>query len=177
MEKLKFQIKENKTLGTHSFYGVPVFTGTRTQEQLMKLACRNTSYEESIGRAILTEYTKIIQDFLMMGYRCQIGEEFLTVYPNLTLSVKDELNPDKTIKTVATADMVHGANAVTKVGCTVSPKFSKKFALEVGWYKTDKEGNEVTDDATEGNENVNNGTDNTQTNPSSGDDSGNGFGG
>ena len=162
MAKVKFAVKENNAVGTHSFYGVPVFTGTLTSEELLEKALKNTSYEVSMAQGILKEYMKTVQEFLLMGYRCQLGENFLFVYPNLQLSVKDELNADKTVKKTATEDMVKSSMAKGKVGCTVSSKFSKRFDLEVSWSKTDKEGNDIEDDATEGNENVNGQGDNTQ---------------
>lgn len=182
MSKVKFTVKENNAVGTHSFYGVPVFTGTLTSEELLEKALKNTSYEVSMAQGILKEYMKTVQEFLLMGYRCQLGENFLFVYPNIQLSVKDELNQDGTVKKVATEDMIKTSMAIGKVGCTVSSKFSKRFDMEVSWTKTDKNGNELTEeDATEGNKNVENGSDNTQTpsgngdNPSGGD--GNGGGG
>lgn len=162
MAKVKFAIKENNTVGRHSFYAVPAFTGTLTSEELMEKACKNTSYEVSMGRAIISEYMKTVQEFLLMGYRCQLGDNFLFVYPNIQLSVKDELNQDGSIKKAATADMLKGSMAKGKVGCTVSSKFSKRFDIEVSWSKTDKNGNEIEDDATENNENVESGSDNTQ---------------
>lgn len=60
MSKVKFAVKENKTVGTHSFYAVPMFTGTLTSEELLEKACKNTSYEVSMGKAIIAEYMKTV---------------------------------------------------------------------------------------------------------------------
>ena len=51
-------------------------------------------------------------------------------------------------------------NAKSRLGCTVSPKYSLLFASTVSWQKVDKNGNEVDedDDITQGNGNVETGT-------------------
>ena len=46
-------------------------------------------------------------------------------------------------------------NAISRVGSSVSSKYSKQFAQEVSWQKVDKTGAVVDeDDITQGNENV-----------------------
>ena len=78
------------------------------------------------------------------------------MYPNITCSVKDELNPDDTIKKVAEAKDVTASRAKSRLGCTVSSKFSQQFASSVSWQKVDKNGDPVDDeeDITQGNTNV-----------------------
>ena len=50
--------------------------------------------------------------------RVSVGEQFLTVYPNLNASVKDTKNPDGTVKDVATAKMVNVMKGKSyMVGC------------------------------------------------------------
>ena len=90
------------------------------------------------------------------GFRCKLGKDFLTIYPNIQLSVKDGKNPDGTVK-VATAKDVKANNAKSRLGCTVSSKFSDLFEASVSWQKVDKYGNAVDeeeDDITQGNGNV-----------------------
>ena len=97
---------------------------------------------------------KALQRNVLKGFRCQLGKDFLTVYPNLSLSVKDREVNGQTV--VATPDMLNAANGKSRLGCTVSPKFSQKFAQEVSWQKVDQSGApaEEGDDITQGNENV-----------------------
>ena len=78
---------------------------------------------------------KAVQRNVLKGFRCQLGKEFLTVYPNLSCSVKDTKDKEKGEVTVATADMVNATNGKSRLGCTVATKFSNQFAAEVKWQK------------------------------------------
>ena len=65
-------------------------------------------------------------------------------------------------------------NAVSRLGCTVSAKFSAKFAEEVSWQKVDANGNDVAEpgeDITQGNDGPT-GDDNTGGGGNSGGDNG-----
>lgn len=156
MAKIKYVARENTKTGTHSFYAAPVFNGTLSPEELLEEAFDGKSIEPSIGRAAITEYMKTVKRNLLKGFRCKMGDDFLTIYPNIQASVKDELNDDGTVKKVATADMLTANNAKSRIGCTVSAKFSTQFAQAVSWQKTDKTGAAVEEDEdiTQGNENV-----------------------
>ena len=46
------------------------------------------SVEPSIAKACVTEFMKAVKRNVLKGFRCQLGDNFLTVYPNLQLSVK-----------------------------------------------------------------------------------------
>lgn len=143
MAKIKYQAKENTKVGTHSFYASPVFAGTLTTDEILEEALDGKSIEPSVAKAAITEYMKAVQRNVMKGFRCQLGEQFLTIYPNLSLSVKDE--EKNGVTTVATADMLNAANGKSRLGCTVSPRFSSEFAANVSWQKIDSNGIEVDD--------------------------------
>ena len=166
MVKIKYVARENKKAGTHSFYAAPVFNGTLSQEELLEEAFDGKSVEPSIGRAAITEYMKTVKRNVLKGFRCKMGEDFLTIYPNIQASVKDYEDPKTHETVVVTADMLTANNAKSRIGCTVSTKFSAQFAQAVSWQKTDKSGAviEEGEDATQGNENVEGGGDNTQPN-------------
>ena len=57
MAKCKYYAKENKKVGTHSFYAVSVPNGTLTFDEVCEEACENTSIEPSFMKAAGTEYT------------------------------------------------------------------------------------------------------------------------
>lgn len=153
MAKIKYKACENKKTGTHSFFGQPIWSGTLTMKELCKEAFDGKAIEESTAKAAIEEFMKAVQRNLLKGFRCQIGEDFLTVYPNLQLSVKDKVVDGQTV--VATADMLKANNAVSRLGCTVHAKYSKEFANGVQWQKVDGNGTPVEeDDITQGNENV-----------------------
>lgn len=138
MAKVKYYAKENTKLGTHSFYAVPVPNGTLTFNEVCEEACRNTSIEPSIMKAAVAEYMKTVQTNVLKGFRVPVGEQFITVYPNLNASVKDTKNQDGTIKEVATAKMLTANKGKSRLGASVSIKFSQEFATQVSWQKVDE---------------------------------------
>jgi hypothetical protein len=156
MSKIKYTTRENTKTGTHSWYAVPVFTGTLSFEELCEEACDDNTYsiEEMMG--CVSKFMKVVQRETSRGFRCKLGKEFLTLYPNIHCSVKDELNDDKSVKTAAQSKDVKATNAKACLGCTVSKKFSAQFAASVSWQKVDKNGDLVDedDDITQGNQNV-----------------------
>ena len=105
MAKVKYYAKENTKVGTHSFYAVPVPNGTLTFNEVCEEACRNTSIEPSIMKAAVAEYMKTVQANVLKGFRVPVGEQFITVYPNLNASVKATEDKQGN-KTVATAKML-----------------------------------------------------------------------
>ena len=138
MAKVKYYAKENTKVGTHSFYAVPVPNGTLTFNEVCEEACRNTSIEPSIMKAAVAEYMKTVQTNVLKGFRVPVGEQFITVYPNLNVSVKDTKNQDGTIKEVATAKMVTANKGKSRLGASVAIKFSQEFAQNVSWQKIDE---------------------------------------
>lgn len=137
MAKVKYYAKENTKLGTHSFYAVPVPNGTLTFDEVCEEACRNTSIEPTIMKAAVAEYMKTVQSNVLKGFRVPVGDKFLTVYPNLNASVKD--TEDKNgVKTVATAKMLTANKGKSRLGASVSVKFSQEFAANVSWQKIDE---------------------------------------
>ena len=64
-------------------------------------------------------------------------KNFLPVYPNIQLSVKDTEAPETHAPIVATAEMLNAANGRSRLGCTVAAKFSRQFSDEVSWQKVD----------------------------------------
>lgn len=157
MAVIKYTAKENTKTGTHSWYAFPVFTGTLSFDELCEEACDDNTYSVEEMRGCVSKFMKIMQRETTRGFRCKLGNDFLTVYPNIQLSVKDELNPDGTVKKAATAKDVKANNAKSRLGCMVSTKFSAQFAANVSWQKVDKNGNTVDDeeeDITQGNGNV-----------------------
>ena len=140
MAKVKYYAKENTKLGTHSWYAVPVPNGTLTFDELCQEACENTSIEPSIMRAAVTEYMKVVKRNVLKGFRVPVGDQFITVYPNLNVSVKDTKNQDGTVKETATSKMVTASKGKSRLGASVSINFSKQFAMEVSWQKVDETG-------------------------------------
>ena len=137
MAKVKYYAKENTKMGTHSFYAVPVPNGTLTFDEVCEEACRNTSVEPSLMKAAVAEYMKAVKSNVLKGFRVPVGEQFLTVYPNLNASIKDTKDKDGNV-TVATAKMLTANKGKSRLGASVAIKFSQQFANEVSWQKIDE---------------------------------------
>ena len=176
MAKVKYYVKENTKLGTHSFYAVPVVNGTLSFYEVCEEACENTSIEPSLMRAAVTEYMKAVKRNVLKGFRCALGEQFLFVYPNLMCSLKDKKDADGNIIEVATIDKFTLAGAKSRLGASVSPKYSQQFANDVSWQRVDASGAAVEDeDITDnGGETPAPSGDVTPVNPGGGDSGGDG---
>ena len=174
MAKIKYVARENKKTGTHSFFASPVFNGTLTTRELLEEALDGKAMTPSEAEAVIEEFMKAVKRNVLKGFRCKLGADFLTIYPNIKCSVKDGKDKDGN-DFVATAKMVTAANAKSRLGCSVSSKFSQKFAQEVSWMKVDQTGAVIDDedeDITEDNENVDNNGGGNNGNTGGGDNSG-----
>ena len=89
-------------------------------------------------RAAVTEYMKVVKRNVLKGFRVPVGDQFITIYPNLNVSVKDTKNQDGTVKEAATAKMVTASKGKSRLGASVSIKFSQEFASNVSWQKIDE---------------------------------------
>ena len=76
MAKVKYYAKENSTIGTHSFYAVPIPNGTLTFDELLDEAMDGKSVEPSIAKACVTEFMKAVKRNVLKGFRCQLGDNF-----------------------------------------------------------------------------------------------------
>ncbi len=146
MAKVKYTIKENTKVGTHSFYAMPVPNGTLDFMEVCEEACENTSIEPSLMRAAVTEYMKAVKRNVLKGFRCALGEQFIYVYPNLEASLKDKKDAQGNIIEVAKLEDFTLAGAKSRLGATVSKKYSAQFAAEVSWQRVDASGAVVEDD-------------------------------
>lgn len=133
MAKVKYIAKENTKVGTHSFYAVPVPNGTLSFDELLDEACDDNTFNKSEMRGCVEQFMKVVQRNVLKGFRVPLGIDFITVYPNLSLSVKDRVVNGLTV--VATADMLNASNGKSRLGATVSSKFSNEFASNVSWQK------------------------------------------
>ena len=146
MAKVKYTIKENKKVGTHSFYAIPVPNGTLDFMEVCEEACENTSIEPSLMRAAVTEYMKAVKRNVLKGFRCAVGEQFIYVYPNLEASLKDKKDAQGNIIEVAKIEDFTLAGAKSRLGATVSKKYSAQFAADVSWQRVDASGAAIDDD-------------------------------
>lgn len=156
--KINYYARENKQLGSHSFYPQPLGLKTFGFERMCQKAARNTSIEAHTVRAAVEEYIKVAKEALLEGNRVEIGEQFVTLWPNLKGSVKDYTDPATGKKVVVTAADLTATKCKSRVSATVNAVFSDEFERKVKWVKTDKHGNVIDEpDDTETNEELANG--------------------
>lgn len=158
--KISYYARENNKVGKHSFYPQPTNLKTFGFERMCRKAANNTTLEVHAVRAAVTEYIKVAQEALLEGNRVEIGDQFVTLYPNLKGSVKDYEDEKTHELVVVTADDLTANKCRSRVGATVSPVFSEEFSRKVKWVKTDRHGNIIEEeDDTVTNEELANGDD------------------
>lgn len=100
----------------------------------------NKSIEPSLMRAAVAEYMKAVKRNVLKGFRCAVGEQFIYVYPNLEASLKDKKDAQGNIIEVAKIEDFTLAGAKSRLGATVSKKYSAQFAADVSWQRVDASG-------------------------------------
>ena len=145
MAKVKYYARENKMLGRHSYYAMPVPNGTMSFDELCEDACRHTSIEVSLMKAAVTEYIRAVQTNVLKGFRVPIGDNFVTITPHLKASVTDHWDKDGNF-VEATPDMLNPTKGKATLISSISPKFCRKFANNVSWQKVDRRTGENIDD-------------------------------
>ena len=145
MSKIQFYVDENTKTGTHSFFAKTKPYQRLEFDEVAESACAGTSIEPEVMKAAVALYMKKAAELLKQGNRVALGEKFITLVPQVKCSVKDVLNPDQTVRTAATADMVKPTKQDAIIGATVSSVFSDEFRNSVSWQRVDKQGNPVAD--------------------------------
>jgi len=150
MATIKYQVKENKTLGTHSFYAQAVSFSTLDFNDLAEEVVEGLGITPELVSTILTRYMRVAKRNVLRGHRVKFGD-LLTIYPQISCSVKDELNDDGTVKTPATADMLTISQAKGSIGATIAQSVQQSFAQSVSWKRVtdpDDDGTTTTTDPT-----------------------------
>ena len=140
MSVIKYQVKENKTLGTHSFYAQAQSYSTLDFQDLAEDVVEGLGISPSLVKTVLDRYMLVAKRNVLRGHRVRFGD-LLTIYPQLSCSVKDELNQDGTVKTPVTIDMFTLQNAKSSIGATVSQSVQQSFSQSVSWKRVGEEDN------------------------------------
>jgi hypothetical protein len=165
MAIIKYSVKENNNLGTHSFYGVAQSYSTLDFDDLADDVVEGLGISPSLVKTVLDRYMLVAKRNVLRGHRVKFGD-LLTIYPQLSCSVKDELNDDGTVKKAATIDMFSIAGAKSTIGATISQNVQQSFASSVSWKRVAD-----TDDNPEGSDDNN--PDNTDNTPDDNQSGGN----
>ena len=152
MAIIKYQVKENNTVGTHSFYAVAQSFSTLDFDDLADDVVEGLGISPSLVKTVLDRYMLVAKRNVLRGHRVKFGD-LLTIYPQISCSVKDELNDDGTVKKPATIDMFTLAGAKSSIGATISQAVQMSFAGSVSWKRVTE-----TDDTTAPSDPDDNGT-------------------
>jgi hypothetical protein len=149
MATIKYQVKENKTLGTHSFYAQAVSYSTLDFQDLADEVTEGTGIDPDLALTVLNRYMRVAKRNVLRGHRVKLGD-LLTIYPQISCSIKDELNDDGTVKKAATLDMFNVIGAKGSIGATIAQSVQQSFASSVQWKRVADTDDEETADGTGG---------------------------
>ena len=134
MAAIKYQVKENTTIGTHSFFAQAVSYSTLDISDLAEEISESIGISPALIVAIIQRYATVAERQVMRGHRVKLGA-LLTLYPQISVSVKDELDEmGKVVKKVA-ADQFTIMGAKSSIGATLSQTVQQKFASSVSWKR------------------------------------------
>lgn len=134
MATIKYQVKENSAVGTHSFYAQAVSYSTLETSDLASEISEGMGISPHIVQMIIDRYAEVVERNVMRGHRVRLGN-LLTFYPQISASVKDELDKDGKVVKKATADMLSIVGCKSSIGATVSQAVQQSFATGVSWKR------------------------------------------
>ena len=157
MATIKYQVKENTTIGTHSFFAQAVSFSTLDISDLADEISESIGVSPALIVAIVQRYATVAERQVMRGHRVKLGD-LLTLYPQISVSVKDELDEMGKVVKKVTADQFTIMGAKSSIGATLSQTVQQKFASSVSWkrvgssdtYGTSDGNNTPTDGGTPG---------------------------
>ena len=141
MATINYQVKENNNLGTHSFFCVAKTFSTLTFEDLADEVVESVGLSPAVVRTVLERYMVVAQRNVLRGHRVKMGD-LLTIYPQISCSVKDEVDQEGNVTKVATADMLNVQNARSTIGATISQAVQQSFAQSVSWKRVTEKSDE-----------------------------------
>lgn len=134
MAVIPYSVKENKTLGTHSFYCQAQSFSTLSHADMADEVVEGLGISPDMVPTIIKRYMRVAIRNVQRGHRVKLADE-LVIYPQISCTVKDVLNDDGTVKTAATADMLNIQSAKSSIGATISQAVQAQFAKNVSWKR------------------------------------------
>lgn len=134
MATIKYQVKENTTIGTHSFFAQAVSYSTLDISDLADEISESIGVSPALIVAIIQRYATVAERQVMRGHRVKLGD-LLTLYPQISVSVKDELDEMGKVVKKVTADQFTIMGAKSSIGATLSQTVQQKFASSVSWKR------------------------------------------
>lgn len=134
MATIKYQVKENTTIVTHSFFAQAVSYSTLDISDLAEEISESIGVSPALIVAIIQRYATVAERQVMRGHRVKLGD-LLTLYPQISVSVKDELDEMGKVVKKVTADQFTIMGAKSSIGATLSQTVQQKFAPSVSWKR------------------------------------------
>ena len=147
MAIIKYQVKENTTLGTHSCFAQAVSYSTLDISDLADEISESIGISPALIAAIVQRYATVAERQVMRGHRVKLGD-LLTLYPQISVSVKDELDEMGKVVKKATSDQFTIVGAKSSIGATLSQTVQQKFASSVSWKRVSSSDTSGTSDGT-----------------------------
>lgn len=144
MAVIKYTVRENKAVGTHSVFAVPVSYSTLDCSDMQDEVVEGLGISPDLIPTIIKRYMHVAIRSVQRGHRVKLGDE-LVIYPQITCSVKDELDAEGNVVKAATADMLNVQNARSTIGATISQAVQQQFSQSVSWKRVTEKADEETD--------------------------------
>lgn len=142
--KVKYYARENSQLKPHSVFAQAIANGTYGFDQMCEEAAINTGLEPETIRQAVVLYVGAAKRKLLDGFKVEVGKDFLTLGPNLSAKLKDEVDTETgKVTKVAKPEDLTAVGAKSRISVAVDTEFVHEFARRVKWQKTDKHGNVI----------------------------------
>lgn len=140
--KVKYYARENSQLKPHSFFAQAIANGTYGFDKMCEEAAINTGLEPETIRQAVVLYVGAAKRKLLDGFKVEVGKDFLTLGPNLSAKVKDEIDAETgKVKKAVKADDLTAVGGRSRISVVVDSEFVHEFARSVKWQKSDRAGN------------------------------------
>ncbi len=150
---IQYGVNEGTVNDKHYFAAKVKYAGKLSFDALCEEACDGNVIKPSEMKNAVSLFLDALKRNVKKGFRCELGEQFLSVYPKISCTSVDD--PDK--KYVAKKEDIKASRKDCKktIGATVNVLFSQDFAQNVNWQKVNADGTAVDD----GEEDITDGSD------------------
>ena len=121
--------------GRHGWFAAFQSRGTVDWRTTVQDALEKTTYDPQEFISAFAIVLKQVQKEMARGYRVDIGEDFMTIWPNSKARVLDSIDPSTGQTIVATPDDLKKVEIETKGGCTFYKSFIQTLSAMIKWKK------------------------------------------
>lgn len=140
---IQYGVNEGTVNGKHYVAARVKYAGKLSFDALCEEACDGNVIKPSEMKNAVALYLDALKRNVKKGFRCELGDQFLSIYPKISCTSVD----DENTKYVAKKEDVKASRKDCKksIGATVNVLFSQDFAQNVNWQKVDGNGTPVDD--------------------------------